>query len=187
MFSFFKAKEPPPPTHRDLMNALKFSDAELKANRAGYLTQAQRLAMQRRQRWQAVFTWSMAAFIAFTMWLVGSSVSDFFVRKMGNIGLILPLLIFAALMVMFVWMAFKFQSQTKADLYKGHVSSINGRVQRHTYVVYTGKTAYRVYELHVMGEVFRVSGKVYNAFVDDGSYDIFYAPNTRTLLSAERL
>jgi hypothetical protein len=32
---------------------------------------------------------------------------------------------------------------------------------------------------------FNVLHRVYNAFVDEGNYDVFYAPNTETILSAE--
>jgi hypothetical protein len=189
MFSFSKSKEPPHPTHQDLMAALKFTDADLKANREGHLTQAQRSHLRRNQAWQALFTWGMAAFLAFTIFMVSRSVSDAFSKSSNpsNIALVFPPLIFAGLMAMFVWMAFKYQTQTKADLHKGYVSSLSGMVQRKTYVVYTGKSSYPVYELHLNGEVFRVSHKVYQTFVDERDYDIFYAPNTRTLLSAECL
>jgi hypothetical protein len=187
MFSFLKAKEPPHPTHADLMDALKFNDADLKANREGYLTNVQRSNLRWNQWRQALVTWGIAAFLGFTLMMILRNLTGISDRYGLNIGLFIPPLIFAAMMAGFVWLAFKYQSQTKADLHKGHVAGISGMVRRNSYMVYTGKTAYRVYELHIAGEVFRVSGKVYNAFVDEDSYDIFYAPNTRTLLSAERV
>lgn len=182
--NLFKKKAPP--TRDDLMKALKFTDADLKANREGHMTNPQRQRLRRQQMWQALGMWTLAGFMAFTVILIGSF-STFKTDRMMNIGVMLPVAMFIGLVMLFVWMAFQYQAKTKADLHKGLVQHITGSMYRRTYVVYTGKTFVRYYELHLGGEVFKVSCRVYNAFIDGGGYDLFYAPNTKALLSADPL
>src|SRR5688572_1220434 len=88
------------PTQQALMAALDFTDADLKANREGYLSARQRSRLARRLWQQVISLWVLAMLLAFFIFLNLRGVSSFSAALQGDFGLLLPLLFIGVMMVM---------------------------------------------------------------------------------------
>jgi len=77
------------------------------------------------------------------------------------------------------------RSLINADLRKGDVYVAEGLVSLHT--IENRNKATVSYHAHVQEQHFKLSKTVFDAFIDGDPYAIYYAPHSKTPLSAEWL
>jgi hypothetical protein len=174
----------------DLMHALSFTDADLKANREGYMTFEQR---QKLRTSQTTYSWFFGVggiiFAIIGVMLVGSLFMPSVDKGTGGIAVIsvCAVVFTAGIILGMAWLGlriFQLQSQLyQADLHKGEVQQVTGVVVRQLQV---GNKSVG-YELLVGEERFRVSAYTYKQFTDGAAYTLYFTPNTKTLLAAELL
>jgi hypothetical protein len=164
-----------------LIKAIGFTYADLDANRDGYMSKKQRAALSKERR----FLFNTVAII------VGGTVILHLVVLLlnmmeggeisyGLLGLVLIFLIpvFGAL---FTWFQ---RNRLNADLYKGSVYVVEGLISLH--ITDYGKKA-TFYYIYVQEEKFQLEKPVFDAFINGEPYAVYYAPHSKTILSAEYL
>jgi hypothetical protein len=169
-----------------LQLALCFTHEDLKANREGYMTFEQRRYLRERQWWKTLYG---LAFLAFLSFLVHVALNY---STQSTIICMPPLYILYGVcgiigIIVGIAAIFAYQSLTKKDTFKGLVSAASGKVVKKKYPQEFMKTTRWTYVIEVGGQILRVSAREFDAFDESPEYRIYYAPNTRTLLSAERV
>lgn len=169
-----------------LMHALDFDNDDLRANRDGYMSKRQRARLSRRRRNIGLI------FIAAT---VGAVViflplmRVLMTRPQGLVAIVPILLIGVVVMVaIYLWFQ-RTVTAYAADLHKGHVSAIEGIVETQRHMTFTGRMFTSTYSLYVNDEQFSIGMQVFVSLhpMRDEIYAVYYAPNSRTILSLEPL
>lgn len=156
-----------------LAAALKFTDDDLAMNAAGQLSPAQAAMFQRRRTVGAILIGGLCATVAFFL-LIGT------VGATASLGPIL--------LALLVFMAFALAVgaipavRISRDLNMG-VQVAEGRVA----LDMTPAQNSASYKVQVDGQKFKVQKRAFLAFKNGDPYRIYYAPNTKTILSAEWL
>lgn len=165
-----------------LMKAIGFSEDDLDANRGGYMSKKQRAKMSLNR---AAWLNNITVIILFTAGLfvyvvVAGIVSGWqFGTSLMGFG-VLSVIVGVAALYMGIM-----RSRLNADLHKGDVFSVEGRIALH--VERNKEHDVVAYHARLQGQHFKISRAVFGAFTDDEPYAIYYAPNSKTLLSAEWL
>ncbi|MBK8029120.1 MAG: hypothetical protein J0M07_23545 [Anaerolineae bacterium] len=156
-----------------LAAALKFTDDDLAMNAAGRLSKTQVAALHRRRTIGAVMIGGLCVTVAFFL-LIGT------VGATASLGPIL--------LAMLVFMAFALAVgalpavRITRDLKMG-VQVAEGRVELDTTPAQNSAS----YRVKVDGRKFNVQKRAFLAFKNGDPYRIYYAPNTKMILSAEWL
>lgn len=159
-----------------LMNSLNFDENDLNFNDQGLLSELQLDALRGQRNLHGMVTVAlMAVFIVclrvFGMYLL-------------SLELCFMTLIFGSLGVLVLYVAFTGWFNAYQDVKKGRAEMVEG------YTTIDIKSAYKngvYYVVNVKGVEFRVDKRVFLAFKNGEPYRVFYAPNTKKLLSAEWL
>jgi hypothetical protein len=151
--------------HMLLMDTLGFSATELETNRRGELSAEQKSELQFALTRQ-IGLWTM---IVFVMWLIGLA---------AQVNILMMLFVTAVIgsLLIGLW------RQLRDDLTE-KMGVATGRVEIHGHPLFPGIFA----RVQVNDDTFRVSHAVGMAFVPGRIYRLYYAPDSRTLLSAELL
>jgi hypothetical protein len=177
-----------PQNPADLMRALNFSEADLQANRDGYMTPAQR---RRLARWQhpiyllgllllpsvVVVGWLMNLGLAFRHGSVTPVVlvTNFMVASLVAYGAI-PVAARALLRQHAQY------QRIRIDLTNNQVLQITGILQMHRTPASDPESSYFV---EMGGRTFKVSAHAYALLEDNTPYTLYFLPNTMRLLAAE--
>lgn len=167
-----------------LMKVIGFTEDDLDANRDGYMSKKQRGALSReRQQWLKFIAIIIGGTsVLYTLFLLKSIIrGDQFP---DNILIIAFICLAAALMSMY--MGFK-RSRVNADLRKGDVYIAEGLISLYIQKIQNGQLVFYIYHADIQQQRFKLEKTVYDAFVNGEPYAIYYAPNSKTILSAEWL
>lgn len=164
------------------MSILRFTEEDLQANREGYLTKSQRSKLNRdRTSWKIFTALALGAIPFGTVMAIldGIRRHDTVASRIGIIGLIC---IVCSCIAVYVWLDIK---RLDRDLHKGDVQVVEGRVQ-------VGERLFRRrgtprYYVSLQGISWNVGYIVSSAFKNGDPYAIYYAPHSKTILSAEWL
>lgn len=164
-----------------LIKAIGFTYADLDANRDGYMSKKQRAALSKERQF-LLYTITIGVVgiaILYAIILLRNVIEG---REISyNIVLIAFIFFVPVLGFLFTWFN---RNQLNSDLYKGTVYVVEGVISLH--ITDYGKKA-TFYYMYVQEEKFRLEKPVFEAFVDGEPYAIYYAPNSKTILSAEWL
>lgn len=171
-----------PKTDRSLMHGLNFSAEDLAANRDGYMTFEQRARLRRRAMLDAGSYLAFACLVGLFFFMMLSVAFSDNVPSSLILGGLLTLTGMFGLgtVIVFGAMAHRWRLY-RADLYKGDVSTTAGSVSLD--IQDWGRRA--SYKVRVERLTFDVSKKALLAFKNGERYRVYYAPNSKTLLSAE--
>lgn len=177
-----KSKSPP-----SLSTILKFNADDLAANRDGYMTVNQRSRLQQETRRfvqkHVAFGLSILLFFGCLLVVLFQSASISEINLMTICTLILGITLTLALPGFLFNEALGRRRAVRADLYKGHVEAAEGLVALTIYQ----RGRYSGLEISVGGETFKAESDVFVAFKNGEPYAVYYAPHSRTLLSAKHL
>lgn len=175
-----KAKSKSRSLTNDLMNALHFTQADLDANRDGCLTERQAARLRRKRNLRRLAIAGVVAFV-FLINLPGlfvifgsddySPPADILIFTgliMGCIGILAVLYTRSGLRAI------------AADLQEKTVEAVQGQIKLEPF----GEGSIM---LRVLDRVFSVSDRTGFAFKNGDPYCLYYAPHSKTLLSAEWL
>jgi hypothetical protein len=163
-----------------LMSAIGFNEDDLEANRGGYMSKKQRAMMSHeRAAWLNRIAIMIVVIAGFFVFMIVSSRLQPGLKEMVLGGLILGGGIAA------LYMAYM-RSRLNNDLHKGGVFVVDGTVSLYIAKTRDVITPYNYY-LSVENRHFTVERSVYDVFTDGDPYAIYYAPHSKTLLSAEWL
>jgi F0F1-type ATP synthase assembly protein I len=175
-----------------LIKAIGFTYADLDANRGGYMTKKQRAALSQERR---ILFSTVAIIIAGAVILhlivlsINSMKSDAILYGiLGFLILFLP----PVSLALFAWFQ---RRRLNADLYKGTVYVVEGVISLHVrrhgdygyFINRNNRNTVIYYYMSIQDEKFRLEKSVFDAFVDGEPYAIYYAPHSKTILSAEWL
>jgi hypothetical protein len=172
---------------RKLKRHIRFTDDDLEANRRGTISDGGRRKLRWNLRWRIVSRSLLAlVFNLPLLWFTGrfswSSSSGWvlFIFALMGVGFCA----WAAASIHMLW------RKTRADLQQGKVSHVTGKISRYSYTPYRALfPAFRLYFDHHNDKIHSFSLDCslweYMAFADNAVYHVFYAPHTRTILSAE--
>jgi hypothetical protein len=120
--------EIPEPKQADLMKALNFTDGDLKANREGYITKAQRRRMYMANRKSLLIAGAVVVVLTSGTYLLATSPLAVTHREVALLPLVTGLVIWAAV----VSSSLSHWKQLEADLNPGQVAGVmrQGRVMR---------------------------------------------------------
>ena len=172
-------------TQKALMSAIGFNEDDLEANRGGYMSKKQRAMLSRDRadwlNWLSVIIVVVAGSFVFLLFnSLRESPESFgnFVRMIGFFCLVGGLLSF------FMWNKY---FRLNDDLHKGDVFIAEGSAT--IYIAKSQDKYSEVYTYHVdiQDQCFTVDQAVYAAFKYGEPYAIYYAPFSKTILSAEWL
>lgn len=163
-----------------LAKALKFTHDDLRANREGYMTQEQRKQLRR----SGINVYLPAVVGAVILSIAFLFLLTLFLNGQYHNQLLLLLGILGLMILWLVRFAYLQWRKLKADLEKGDVKKVAGRVRFNIFQI-----GNRIYNrtVRIERERFHVSTPVLLAFKNGERYRVYYAPNTKTPLSAERV
>jgi hypothetical protein len=188
----------------EVMRVLNFTEADLDANRHGYLTKEQRIKL-RKTRWGVRDSLLVLLPVAIPFLIIGilgvvarvqigiRSLSQELPALIGIIVImalfLIPTFIFLATGVVDSWRS------VNADLRKGHVVGISGQLFLDVPDMEKGINIRRrltynpSYLININGLRFPMTRKQWLVLLDGEHYphNVYYAPNSKTLLSIERL
>ena len=101
-----------------------------------------------------------------------------------NILIIAFICLAAALVSMYMGIK---RSRVNADLRKGDVFIAEGLISLYIQKIQNGQLVFYIYHADIQQQRFKLEKIVYDAFVNGDPYAIYYAPYSKTLLSAEWL
>src|SRR5258708_23723012 len=167
----------------ELSHALGFSSEELTANRDGYMTKAQRRALRNAGRETAAFLGLGCGIgLVVLIFLIDTMVLQPKRSDPSLDGIVITA--FPIGMLTGILAARNIYGRFKADLYKGKVEYIGGRI----HLFRQGRSwQYSTYRLVIRNQVFQISKQDFEAFSDDEYYGIYFVPHSNALLSAEKL
>jgi hypothetical protein len=168
-------------THR-LKQAFPFRDEDLAANRIGKLTESQRLLLRRNKDGIACQGWGVILVFVFVMcMMITQSLTT---RVSYDLGPLLLLgIIGSAILVIFI-IPFG-QMEINQDLKTEQVITRQGAI-KHTFTPMKGGKAYYIV-LHHTSFKLKVTYEVYEAFLENEEYILYYTPNSLTLVAAEHV
>jgi len=165
-----------------LMNRLKFSEDDLRANQEGYMTKRQRKRLNAIQRQRAILI-ILAILTEVVLAVVMTSGQDLTsCTQCSNPTLGLTILMVAVLVfIAYFWFE---RRKTKQDLYKGEVAVVEGEARYRRAIGSGGRRAmYR--SLFINQNKFRVLRWALSAFEHGDTYRVYYTPRSKIILSAE--
>ena len=151
-----------------LMDAIGFTEEDLEANRNEYITKKQRMRLDRERNSLKSLT-----ILAILACLVGIVIAIW----VGIIGLIISIM--ATGNGIHTWLKMK---DFSADLYKGEVSVISGQVKIHSQWGRGLDYSIKIQNVNFSNAPYTV----FQAFEANKHYNIFYAPHSKMIFSAER-
>jgi hypothetical protein len=165
---------------RVLMYALRFSQHDLHVNRNGYLSEAQK-AMMRQWLKRALQEGVLVLLLG-----LPSMALIFSIVRRTNAGFAVPLLLVIGAVTCYIagqdlltW------TRVRADIDRERVRSARGRA-----TLWLGPSLLwrePTYHVRLRGITFQVDKEAYRWFDQFVRYKIYYAPNSRIILSAEQL
>ncbi len=171
-----------------LMAAFGFDADELEANRQGYMAKSQRRRVYA-TRWDYVRRYGVAIVVSLVLY-VGILVDGL---QRGNIslaGAVLGTGIVGGFPILLVILNEDRRRRIKADLYKGDLESVSGRVQL-SWLYAPGRKsggAHRVSSrLAISGKIFEIHPVANDVFVEEDNYRVYYVPRSMSILSVEHL
>ncbi|MFN8371945.1 MAG: hypothetical protein U0694_03595 [Anaerolineae bacterium] len=176
--------------NRKLKQLYDFTEADLEANRQGHLTPRQRLVLQSKNKGNQIG--AAVLFLLFLgMALLGIyQVGMYFMNPVGSLPALWTLLaVFGVILTVAIPLASRRESNTlEADLKTGHLEQMAGMGWREKRVVRTrnGKQTYyyvRVGQFN-MG---MVSEDVYEAYLSEHYYRLYYLPRSRRVVAVENI
>ena len=180
-----------------LMEAVKFTDADLEANRNGTVTEAQRAKLGKTLGMTRGAT--ILGFGLFIIVIVAIGVYFFVFSDSGKALLqsnsddtpVGPIVVGVLAAVVVIIFLSSLRTLTRMnDMARGKVSVAEGTAKLKTYSERTGiGIGMRSYQIKIGKTNFHVQSAVFNAFVEGGSYRVFYIkmPPIHTILSVEQL
>jgi hypothetical protein len=162
-----------------LMDALGFDEADLDANRNGYMSKAQRFKLRRKQQERlanlknGAIVVTAGSVLAFAMVVIFRLNFGFCAFSIGLVDVMLGIL---GTVNLRRW------RRLDTDLYKGDVSVASGRISLD--VQPEGEVQVK-YLLRVQRLRFDISKDALLAFRNQEDYQVYYLPNSETVLSAE--
>ncbi|MEO8609571.1 MAG: hypothetical protein ABI690_16890 [Chloroflexota bacterium] len=177
-----KRQHPLSDAQSKLMNALRFTEEDLQANRDGYLMKQQRSKLNGiRTSWLLCFILTLIVVPFLVAWTVidGVRIHDTAVSRLGIIGLIW---IIASGTCVYCW--FK-KRRLDHDLHKGNVQVVKGTAQVKYGTMRQKGTS--PYDLIIDGLTWNMGYFASSAFTNGDPYAIYYAPHSKQILSAEWL
>lgn len=176
--AYGKPKELPPLTNGALMQALDFTEADLRANQQGFITRAQKAALYGEVKEESDAMWLIL------MMMLG--VTLLLAVIMSSQGMeMLPLVIGAAIIIgPMMWISYNRQKRLRGDAEKSKIARVRGPLHLHgigrfeaaqSHVIQVGKHYFYIRE---------------TAYRQLSQYDatecmVYYVPQTRQLLSIE--
>lgn len=155
-----------------LMAALAFSEEDLAANQGGDLSPDQVVVFKQQRNLQTLIAGFYALVVAFLTFMMLAAPRS--IGPMLFLGLLFSLLVF--------WIGRVAPWQLNRDLRDG-VQSAEGRIELDLRSAENGTT----YFVKLDDRKFKVKKPAFLAFKNGDPYRIYYAPNTKTILSAEWL
>jgi len=162
-----------------LATALKFSHDDLIANRDGYMTKKQRKRLHRigLSQYLPSAVGSIVFGAAFFLCL------SLFLMALRDDTLSILLATFGFMSLWLAGYAYVQWRKFKADLEKGAVELTEGQIRLNIY----GFSRHIGFSIGIEKQSFSVKRGILLAFKNGEPYRIYYAPRTRTLLSAEQI
>jgi hypothetical protein len=159
-----------------LMMAIGFEDEDLEANQNGLLSEFQR---KRIRLTQGLWFGFMGLSIALFSFVVLTQMQ---IRIANNLWRSVILGILIAAFAAFSWRKFRLLA---GDIQDGSVRYVEGDLRKRSLQNPSFKST--DYFLTINSVRFSVRSKIYNAFKNGDPYAIYYAPHSKTILSAEWL
>jgi hypothetical protein len=169
----------------NLKSVFRFNDEDLDANRNGYMTKRQRVRL-RDKRWDRIGPYAgFAALLAF-MFVCSLVSSGSRTRPRQDTLSMLGLFffIFGPMIGVLVLLAYRELRRIKTDLYKGDISIAWGRARLD---IMDGGRGPARYKLNIEGIEFDISKMQLLTLRHGERYRVFYAPNSKVILSVESL
>jgi hypothetical protein len=159
--------------NNDLKQAFLLTEQDLKANRAGFMTEIQQayLAHKRRDFIKAFAGFITMSTIMGLVFLFTSSTSRG--QSTGFLGLCLT--------VGFCIYARMKLAQMSRDAAQNQVVSVQGRIKRRHH----GRKPSRHYFVYVEKQSFEIPQAVHEILMDGKTYLVYYTPHSKTLVAAE--
>jgi hypothetical protein len=161
------------PTH--LATVLNFTPEDLTANRERKLSEAQRARLQRSLLREAVL-YGVAEAVIVVILLIAISAT---LQESEDVPAIILLGLALLSSIYPIYMVVRYRA-TRAELTAGMVERATGRVSM-------DKREGGIYRMEIGSRSFAIRKTVREAFEDGGQYHVYYAPRTKTILSAEPL
>jgi hypothetical protein len=164
-----------------LMQAIGFTEEDLEANREGYMSKRQRSRLYaKRSSWgiRTILAVGITLFLCVSAIIDGNRIGDTVSSRLAIIGLIC---IVGGSAVVYTRLK---GANFTADLWKGEIHIIEGRV-----VLDVSNQGNRgdFYTVRIDDTTFAINKPIFLAFKNDDPYRIYYAPRSKTILSAEWL
>ncbi len=161
-----------------LMRAMRFSEADLQANRSGELSRVQAERMKRARRRQLI----IAVIVFFAFVILATSLLYFGQRNQNQILAMAGalLIVVNAILVGIVGRAFM---RLGSDLRAGNIEVLDGDVER---VLRRGRHGDN-YLIRIGGSSLHVTREVFLSFRHEAPYRIYRSAHARLLLSAEAI
>jgi hypothetical protein len=170
-----------------LMAALNFTDADLKANREGYLSLQQRIRIQGKPPSPRMTVAGVVLALVITQAMLAVAYAE---PDKTVIEDIFPIVFVVRLITLLVCINTglgysMFRPEKVRFRKKREVRSVTDTVYRKRAIHEKYDPPLEQREIQISGLSFYVSETVYEAFIHDRRYTVYYHLNTRTLLSAE--
>lgn len=158
-----------------LQKAFKFTDADLKANREGYMTKAQRHELSRYRANLPLFA-VLVSIAPFVFLIIDFSISGAITIGIMTVFIVsICVAFFVAYLLLWQW------RNTKKDLKKGDVVTFRGQLDQQ-------ETTIAIIDVEGNHfEIFDIPLEAVEGFEKGATYSVYYAPATRQILSVEKL
>lgn len=154
-----------------------FDVGALAANREGRLAASQQLQLLwklARQAFLALVMILLLGFVAVNVYLANRALPDTVLAAIAGIGILVVAVI-----------GLRSMGRVGLDMLNARVLATQGSVRRDRRVVSTGRGTSVQYSYAVDNLSFTASRAAYEAFIDGGSYRIYYTPQSKTLVAIE--
>jgi hypothetical protein len=155
-----------------LQQALKFTDADINANREGKITQSQAERLSNTQVGLGKFSAAIVIFGILILFVIHTF------ANLDNDATTLYTIVVLILCAILAPTMFGNSVTIRQDVEGDQVVSVQGIVRKR----YSVKTGYNLYIGQIRFSIFR---HTYNSFEDGAMYKIYFIPNSKTILSAE--
>jgi hypothetical protein len=162
-----------------LMEIFDFSESTLNTNRGNFATNQQRQFLQADLKNDADAMWLLLTI------LLGTSIVVGLIMRMQGIPMEYLVMGAGVLIVPMLWLGYRQQMGARKDLDNFHVRSVQGKAE----VYWVGRGTYLRARLRVHDQWFEIGIQQAHALeeYDLSQMRVYYAENSRTLLSAEVL
>jgi hypothetical protein len=167
-----------------LMKAIGFNEDDLHANTEGYMSKKQRAMLSKnRKAWlKRISGVIVIVSILFISALLNGIKGTY--RFADAVMLIAGSCLLAALVMLYMWLR---RSRLNADLHKGDVYIAEGSISLHVQKIQDGKIVINLYHADIQDQRFKLDKAIFDVFKNYDHYTIYYAPHSKTILSAEWL